>query len=607
VRHHIICPNEAAHSQAITDAATFVCNPADSTSGGFVIHCMHAHCKARDRLVFLQQMLQQGSLTIEDLHNPEFQQASHDNDVPWADQDLTEHKVAEHFARRSAAQLRYCHTRGAWFVWSGSHWRQNGTRLAFHWIRRTTAKLNANATAKVGVATGKAAFSAAVERFVQADPTLAVTDADWNQHPWLLATPDGTVDLRTGVLAEAERHNLLSHATAIGPSATTACPVWLAFLNQATANDPEVIAFIQRWLGYCLSGITREHALLFVYGPGGNGKGVMLNTVNGILKDYAVTAALDTFTAAQGERHSTEIAMLAGARLVMTTETEEGRAWAEARIKALTGGDPITARFMRQDNFTFVPDFKLTISGNHKPALRNVDDAARRRFLVLPFVHKPSQPNLNLVDELRAEWPGILRWMIEGCLAWQSEGLHPPEAVREATAEYFAEQDLLPQWLDDCCDRGKEFGATAISLYTSWLAFLAERGEPPRSFKSFGTLLERSSFARARDCQLFRGRGFLGLRLRPPAQRSHWSDRESEIRARVPFQRRLRQMRRIFRMNALRARVRAPSEPCDASDAGDARRPAAVRYRFPFLQTPPPCANGSATSWTSLASRPMPA
>jgi putative DNA primase/helicase len=173
---------------------------------------------------------------------------------------------------------------------------------------------------------------------------------------------------------------------------------------------------------YSLTGTTREHALLFIYGPGGNDKSVLLNTVSGILGDYCRTAPMDTFTASPGDRHPTDLAMLRGARLVTATETEEGRAWAESRIKQMTGGDPISARFMRQDFFTFTPQFKLTITGNHKPVLRNVDEANRRRFKTGPFLHTPPQPDRELEIKLRAEWPGILEWMVEGCLDWQKNG-----------------------------------------------------------------------------------------------------------------------------------------------------------------------------------------
>jgi putative DNA primase/helicase len=218
--------------------------------------------------------------------------------------------------------------------------------------------------------------------------------------------------------------------------------------------------------------------------------------------------------------------MLAGARLVMTTETEEGRAWAEARIKAMTGGDPISARFMRQDFFTYTPAFKLTISGNHKPALRNVDDAARRRFNVVPFMHKPAEPDPELPEKLRSEWPGILRWMIDGCLAWQRGGLKRPLAVLEATAEYFAEQDVLSQWAEECCQHDASIGDTSSNLFGSWRSYALSRSEDPRNAKWFSTMLERQGFQRAKDCSLFRGRGFLGLRVAPDVVPQSWHDRD---------------------------------------------------------------------------------
>src|SRR3954470_14226609 len=205
--------------------------------------------------------------------------------------------------------------------------------------------------------------------------------------------------------------------------------------------------------------------------PGGNGKSVFLNALTGILRAYAATAAMDTFTASKGDKHPTDMAMLRGARLVTASETEEGPAWAEARIKQLTGGDPVSARFMRQDFFTFTPAFKLTVVGNHQPMLKNVDEAARRRFNIVPFVRKPEKPDRQLEEKLKAEWSAILRWMIQGCLDWQQNGLVRPESVTEATEAYFAEQDLLSQWLADECivDVGNASRwETIASLFAAW-------------------------------------------------------------------------------------------------------------------------------------------
>src|SRR4051812_40017420 len=177
---------------------------------------------------------------------------------------------------------------------------------------------------------------------------------------------------------------------------------------------------MQRVVGYSLTGITREHAMFFAYGTGGNGKSVMLDTVAGIMGDYHTTAPIDTFTVSMGDRHPTEVADLVGARLVTAIETEQGRAWAEARIKMLTGGDRVKARFMRQDFFEFRPQFKLMVAGNHQPVLRVVDEAIKRRFNLLPFeVTMPTaERDPDLTEKLKAEWPAILRWSLDGCLAW---------------------------------------------------------------------------------------------------------------------------------------------------------------------------------------------
>jgi putative DNA primase/helicase len=268
----------------------------------------------------------------------------------------------------------------------------------------------------------------------------------------------------------------------------------------------------------CLTGVTSQHALVFVYGPGGNGKSVFLNVVTAIMAEYATTSAMDTFTASHNDRHSTELAMLNGARLVTASETEEGRAWAEARIKALTGGDKITARFMRQDNFTFTPHFKLIVVGNHKPVLHNVDDAARRRFNIVPFMLKPKHPDHELEKKLMAEAGGILRWMIDGCLDWQREGLIRPESVKAATEAYFSDQDLFGQWLEDCCevrmDRGPRFiWDRSADLFESWSEYSHKAGEEPGSKKSFGQLMQRRGFEAYR--QPGPGtRGFRFVRLR---------------------------------------------------------------------------------------------
>jgi putative DNA primase/helicase len=338
----------------------------------------------------------------------------------------------------------------------------------------------------------------------------------------LLGTPGGVVDLRTGELRSTAPEDYITKLTAVAPADNVDCPRWLQFMREATNNDQALIAFLQQFCGYALTGDIKEHALMFVHGNGGTGKSKFQNTIAGILRDYCVTAAMETFTASPTDRHTTEVAMLRGARLVIASETEEGRAWAESRIKQMTGGDPITARFMRQDNFTFTPQFKLLLIGNHKPALRNVDDAARRRFNIVPFTHKPLVPDLDLETKLRAEWPGILRWMIDGSLMWQRFGLVRPQVVMDVTSEYFEEQDLIRQWIEECCETGKAtLSDTSSSLFKSWSKWTSANGEKPGTSVRFSEALKKQGFAPYRSNK---ARGFRGIEAKPDIVNQHWSD-----------------------------------------------------------------------------------
>ena len=213
-----------------------------------------------------------------------------------------------------------------------------------------------------------------------------------------------------------------------------------------------------------------------------------------MLGDYAKTAAMDTFVASKGDRHSTDMAMLAGCRLVTASETEEGKAWAESRIKSLTGGDPVTARFMRRDFFTYVPQFKLVIVGNHEPELHVVDEAMKRRMNIIPFVFKPEAPDTNLERKLRDEAGQILQWAIDGCIDWQHEGLCRPKAVASATGEYFAEQDLFGTFLAERCERVVGGFEQPARIYNAWQAFAREAGEEPKSMKWMSNALKRNQF-----------------------------------------------------------------------------------------------------------------
>lgn len=441
---------------------------------------------------------------------------THNSDVDL----LTEDWAAQQFAERYAGKLLFCHDTAKWHEWSGASWSPNRAGVAFQWARELARELCQDEAPKTRFIASKTSFAAGVERFCRSDPTFAVTIEGWDADPWLLGTPGGTVDLRTGELRKAKREERITKLTAVAPAETPDCTTWLRFLDDVTQGDAGYIRFLQQWAGYCLTGDTSEQALCFAFGGGGNGKGVLIHVLAGILKDYAVNAAMETFTASKHDRHPTEIAALRGARLVTASETEQGRQWAEARIKQLTGGDTMRARYMRQDEFEFTPVLKLLIIGNNKPGLSNVDDAARRRFNLLPFLFKPAVPDPRLEEKLRAEWPAILRWMIDGCLDWQANRLVRPDVVKVATDEYFTTQDTFSQWLEERCivDRTNPYRkATTKELFDSWSKYALGNNEPVGSLKAFSENFEKRGFKKLLNVPTglgTRARGFGGIEVR---------------------------------------------------------------------------------------------
>jgi putative DNA primase/helicase len=408
--------------------------------------------------------------------------------------ELSEDAIAEAFALTYLDTLRFDHTRGKWFEWNDSRWKRNETELAFDYARHLCRQYRKD---QLRMSSRKAAEG--VELMAQRDQRLAVISEIWDRDPFLLGTPGGTVNLKTGELQPAAREDFITKLASVKPAATADCPLFLKFLAEATADDEELQRYIQRWAGYSLTGDTSEHALLFIYGPGGNGKGVLKNVMTDILGDYAATAGMDTFAASKHHRHLTELAMLDGARLVAVSETERGQAWSETRINQFTGGDQITANFMRQDAFTYRPRLKLMIIGNHKPKLMAVNDAARRRFNIVPFTHKPKEVDMQLGEKLRKEYPGILRWMIDGCQDWLKNGLGRPAVVGKTTADYFDEQDLFGRWLEEKCDRGVGLKASSGALYDSWKTFATDNGDDAGSSTSFAPRMAERGFEKKKS------------------------------------------------------------------------------------------------------------
>jgi putative DNA primase/helicase len=429
--------------------------------------------------------------------------------------EFSDEKLALNFAEKHADDLRYVAAWGKWLVWTGTYWKRDVTLLVFDLSRAECRAASARAekdSIKRDLASAQKV--AAVERLAKADRRLAATLDQWDADPWLLNTPGGTVDLRNGKLRQHRSDDYITKITAVTPRKGRRRR-WLVFLRRIMAGDRELIQYLQRVAGYALTGDIREHALFFLYGTGANGKGVFISALAKIMGDYATTAPIETFIASHTDRHPTDLASLRGARLVNAQEIEHGKAWAESKIKALTGGDKISARFMRQDFFEYDPVFKLFIAGNHKPGLRTVDEAIRRRMNLIPFkVTIPKdERDQKLPEKLKAEWPEILAWMIDGCLKWRKEGLSPPQAVRAATEEYLESEDAIKTWMQECCHLGPNFYTKTKELYQSWRDWAEKAGEKVGSQKAFSQTLIDRGFEPKREPGTGRA-GFPGIKIR---------------------------------------------------------------------------------------------
>jgi putative DNA primase/helicase len=399
--------------------------------------------------------------------------------------------IALKFSAVYAADVRYVHAWNKWLQWDGARWTFEETLHAFHLARDVCRKADAK------VASYK--MVAGVVGLARTDRRQAAVPAQWDVDRTLLGTPNGTVDLRTGGLSAPRPTDYITKITSVAPSdelPRDGCQMWLTFLNRVTNGEEELQDYLQRVCGYCLTGSTKEDALFFAYGKWQNGKSVFLNTIANILGDYHEAASMEVFVVSYGERHPTDLAQLRGARVVTAVETEEGKRWDEAKLKALTGGDPISARFMRQDFFKYIPQFKLLFAGNHKPAIRNVDKAISRRFHLIPFLVTipDNEVDKQLSAKLRAEWPGILRWMIDGCLEWQRIGLKPPKTVTEATRDYLESQDTVGNFFEDACVIGKAEYDTFEHIWNGYVDWCEHCNEYVGTKKALGQKLKDRNF-----------------------------------------------------------------------------------------------------------------
>jgi putative DNA primase/helicase len=396
--------------------------------------------------------------------------------------ELTEDALALAFSRRYGDDWLHVAAENRNYRWRSTHYQHERTLAIYDEVRKFIRPLVADVeNERLRAKLESAATVHAIVSLVRTDRAHARVAEDFDRDAWMVNTPAGTVDTPVSLTPRPHRRqDLLTKITPVAPAPSVTAPHWRACLATWTGSDQELIDFLQRLCGYWCTGSVREEVLAFFYGTGGNGKSVFLKAAAGALgPDYAVEMHMDALMASNSDRHPTEIAALRGKRLAYAIENDEGRRLAEAKLKQLTGGDPLTGRWMRGDFFSFAPTHKLVMVGNHRPALRNVDEAMRRRFLLIPFTVSiaPDQIDRTLGDKLAAERPGILGWMLEGCRLWLERGLDPPETVLAATNEYLESADAFSRWQQECCALGPTEAMTRATAFAGWRAWAEASGE----------------------------------------------------------------------------------------------------------------------------------
>jgi putative DNA primase/helicase len=442
---------------------------------------------------------------------------------------LTDAGNAQRFARDHGRDVRFCYAWACWLIWDGRHWARDAGDGIMARAKATARAIYAEAAAESDpdrrraiAAWAKKAESKerllAMVALAQSEAGVAVMPNALDCDAFMLNVENGTLDLRAGTLRPHQREDLCTKLAPITFDGAATCPRFLRFLDRIMDGDGERIAFLQRALGYTLTGDTREQCFFVAWGSGANGKTTLLRTTFRLLGDYAAGARAETLMVKHNDGIPNDVARLKGARFVLASEAEEGQRLAESLVKSVTGGDPLTARFMRAEFFDFVPVLKLWLAANHRPVIRGTDHAMWRRVRLIPFTVTilDHEKDPTLLEKLAAEGPGILTWLVAGCRAWLDGGLGVPESVRVATGEYRAAMDTLGAFIAERCAVNVEAEIAAGALYEEYQHWCAAGNEKPITKKAFGLRLTERGFI---DFRTKHERGWRGVRLRTPLDR----------------------------------------------------------------------------------------
>lgn len=402
----------------------------------------------------------------------------------------SEASAAERFVRLHGDDVRYDHRRGRWLLWRSHRWVPDSdagiTRLGLKFAREWQREAVEIADREDRQAALRAALrlerrDALTSMLALARDLKPIADSGdaWDVNPSLLCTPNGVIDLTTGTLVEGRRRDRITFCTAVAFNPDAEAPRWTKFVSEIFGGDPQLVAFFHRAIGYSLTGEMGEQCLFMAYGLGANGKGTATNTIAAILADYAYAMPFSTVEQNQRAAIPNDLAALVGRRFVIASETSDGARLNEPRIKALTGGDPITARYLHGEFFSFRPMCKLWLATNHRPIVRDDSRGFWRRMRLIPF-EQTFAINAGLQDELMQEAEGILAWAVRGCLAWRCAGLDAPDRVLAATKQYEHDSDLLADFIAEACIVEGSVSVGASDLFGHYRRWAEKRGMTDR-------------------------------------------------------------------------------------------------------------------------------
>jgi putative DNA primase/helicase len=432
---------------------------------------------------------------------------------------------AQKFVAENKDQIRYCPTWGRWLVWDGQRWKIDETGEVVRRAKKTVLALLDQARKNRTDAGHQMAFRhakgsqrlysiTALVKLAESEKDIPVLPDELDSDPYLLNCLNGTVDLRTGELHPHRKYQLITKLAPLNYDANARCPIFEQFTNRIMGGDPALVGYLQRCLGYALTGDVTEKALFLFLGKGNNGKTTLVEAFRHVLGDYAGQLPIESLMAKNSDSIPNDIARLKGLRFVTASEVESGRRLNEAKVKLLTGMGTLTGRFMRQEFFDFVPTFKIFMDTNHKPDVRDTDEAIWDRLKVIPFKVPipPEEKDKHLLDRLKAEAPGILAWAIRGCMDWwEHHDLAEPAAVKEASRAYRQEMDSVADFVDAECIRDANLSETSTALYREYKGWCQSAGEIPQTQKALGTRLGELGFTQGK---VGGQRGWLGIGLK---------------------------------------------------------------------------------------------